>query len=814
MLQNVLKFIQRHVILLLVIAITLTACAPNIERLQERGNVEKLIAALEYERNPEVRADAARALGELQTDEAREPLLTLLSDDEVAEVRSAAAVALGKIGGARVIQPLIDALEDRSSMVKNSAEEGLAMCGEQAVEPMIDLLESEDEGLYQSAVNVLSGIGSPAAPALIEKIITRDEQVRTGAYDALVNMGSAAVPDLLDSLSGNNKSLSQKIVDILVDIRVDAVHPLISLLNNSDPAIVEYGLEALVEIGQPSIDPLINSLVDDARRNYVHSALLKIGQPAVDSLIEALSDPDLRTPAGDVLIDMGEIAMDPLLDAYEAHPENVENYLRPLTFGLTVDDIKVRQRVMTILEEIGEPAIPAIVNMVRNANKIIVSGQDFFASETTYGPFGTVEGTLVDGGLCTETGNWNGKIVLCQRGDNYFYEKVANVETGGGSGVVLYNNTEGNLAATLLEDNESTIVSVGVSQEIGEMLLNDHIGGTIQITSKDLTGAQEILGKFGEVVIPYLVEYIKDEETSYSSSFFNMRDVLIDMGSASVPAVIEMLNDADEDVRYTAAYVLGEIDDDRCVNALIGALGDQEWVVRWAAANSLGNFQAVEAIEPLMELLGDEEEWVQDAAVEALQGIGLPAVNYLLDIYHDDGAQNKESVASALLEIFKANEEVIENVASKVCSGEAQTSTTEYSRYEGDYHPTVILDDDGNVHSWTYDLAIDWLPYTPEQLELVVCLGDLEKNQIQVCPYYKPGTYTYLFSITRYRYERDAALYSSFTGYRLNATTLRGSYPDSCPYSAYSSQSQITGSTITVDDLAAWLSPYGIPLAE
>lgn len=77
MLQNVLKFIQRHVILFLIIAITLTACAPNIERLQERGNVEKLIAALEYERNPEVRADAARALGEMQADEAREPLLTL-----------------------------------------------------------------------------------------------------------------------------------------------------------------------------------------------------------------------------------------------------------------------------------------------------------------------------------------------------------------------------------------------------------------------------------------------------------------------------------------------------------------------------------------------------------------------------------------------------------------------------------------------------------------------------------------------------------------------------------------------------------------
>jgi hypothetical protein len=236
--------------------------------------------------------------------------------------------------------------------------------------------------------------------------------------------------------------------------------------------------------------------------------------------------------------------------------------------------------------------------------------------------------------------------------------------------------------------------------------------------------------------------------------------------------------------------------------------------VREQAAYSLGERQAVEAIEPLMDLLDDEEEYVKTAAVKALQGIGLPAVDYLLDIYHDEDAQNKESVASALLAIFKANEAVIKEVAAKVCSGQAQTNTTEYRRYEGDYHPTVILDDDGNVHSWTYDLAVDWLPYTPEQLELVVCLGDLEKNKIQKCDYVNEITRVYLFSITRYRYERDVALYSSYTGYRINSTTLRGSYPDACPARASSWQSQITGSSIEVSDMATWLSSYGIPLGE
>ncbi len=814
MFQNLPEFAKRYVILFLVIAITLAACAPNIERLQERGNIEKLIDALDFERDPDVRADAARALGELGADEALEPLLTLLSDDEVAEVRSAAAKALGQIDGSRVIQPLIDALEDRSSIVKNSAEEGLALCGERAVDPMIALLGSDDEGLHQSAVDVLSGIGSPAAAPLIGLLLSPDMDVRTGAYDALVNMGHPAVSDLLASISSDEKALNYIIVKILVEIGADAVHPLISLLNDDDEYVTETAVEALGKIGSPAVAPLINSLVDDSRRNYVHAALLEVGEPAIDPLIEALSDPDLQIPAGDVLVDMGEAAINPLLEAYEVDPENVENYLRPLTFGLTVDDIQVRQRVMDILEEIGEPAIPAIMNMVKNANKIITGGQTFIVSAADYSPYGTVEGTLVNGGLCTEVGNWVGKIVLCQRGESYFSEKVKQVEAGGGIAVVHYNSIEGNMWPMLYQEDEYNSVSVGVSQEIGETLIENYLGETVIVSSRDISSAQEILEDFGDIAIPYLVEYIKDEEIRWTSSFYLIPDVLIAMGSPAVPATIEMLNDNDEDIRYEAAYILGQIDDDRVVDPLIEALEDSSTWVRKQAAYSLGERQAVEAIEPLMDLLDDEDEYVRTAAAEALQGIGLPAVDYLLDIYHGEDAQKKESAASALLAIFKANEAAIKEVAVKVCSGQAQTKTTEYRRYEGDYHPTVILDSDGNVHSWTYDLAVDWLPYTPEQLELVVCLGDLEKNSIQVCPYYKPGTYTYVFSITRYRYKRDAALYSSFTGYRLNATTLWGSYPDSCPYSAYSSQSQITGSTITVSDLATWLSSYGIPLGE
>jgi subtilisin family serine protease len=45
------------------------------------------------------------------------------------------------------------------------------------------------------------------------------------------------------------------------------------------------------------------------------------------------------------------------------------------------------------------------------------------------------------GDQCTSTsGNYNGRIVLCQRGTNSFAQKVSNVQSSGGAGVAIYNN--------------------------------------------------------------------------------------------------------------------------------------------------------------------------------------------------------------------------------------------------------------------------------------------------------------------------------------------------------------------------------------
>jgi subtilisin family serine protease len=79
---------------------------------------------------------------------------------------------------------------------------------------------------------------------------------------------------------------------------------------------------------------------------------------------------------------------------------------------------------------------------------------------------------LADGGLCTTTGNWAGKVVLCSRGDISFYDKVRNVQNSGGVAAIIYNNVPNeDLFATLGAGNSSTIIAVSTTMETGQFLL-------------------------------------------------------------------------------------------------------------------------------------------------------------------------------------------------------------------------------------------------------------------------------------------------------------------------------------------------------
>jgi serine protease len=95
--------------------------------------------------------------------------------------------------------------------------------------------------------------------------------------------------------------------------------------------------------------------------------------------------------------------------------------------------------------------------------------------------YGEASGVLVDGGLCDTTGDWGGMVVLCERGEVYFSDKVRNVEDSGGVATVIYNNEPGDLHALLLPGHYANILALGITQEAGQFLVTNELGSTADV---------------------------------------------------------------------------------------------------------------------------------------------------------------------------------------------------------------------------------------------------------------------------------------------------------------------------------------------
>jgi serine protease len=129
-----------------------------------------------------------------------------------------------------------------------------------------------------------------------------------------------------------------------------------------------------------------------------------------------------------------------------------------------------------------------------NENSVTADGTTYFGNWIENAARSeSVIGDLADGGLCDSVGAWQGKVVLCQRGIITFFEKVMNVQTGGGVAAIAYNNVPGNFLGTLGLGNTSAIPAISLSQEDGERLVGNKLGlqGTVVSWSDPHTAGYE-----------------------------------------------------------------------------------------------------------------------------------------------------------------------------------------------------------------------------------------------------------------------------------------------------------------------------------
>ena len=309
------------------------------------SDVDTLSPLLELLRgsDPDLRMQAALALGEQCETRAVEALINSLKDEDT-NVRYHAIEALGKFKSVEAVDPLAEIVESRDFFLAFVALDSLAKIGDPSVAPRIVPLLDE-ELLREPAINLLGQLGdenvvapliailnTPTAPAdaiatALANLSDRyEEQYRAGSHIADLaghEISPTGVQNLLDALetpgkgdlrslalvlgwlkrSGVDRALTRfmgradlrdEIIEALVRHGSSTLELLIAQLTAEDLEVRRSAVVALGRIGDSSATPpLVNTLSEESLAIDAANALAQIGDPrAVDGLLNLIGDDD------------------------------------------------------------------------------------------------------------------------------------------------------------------------------------------------------------------------------------------------------------------------------------------------------------------------------------------------------------------------------------------------------------------------------------------------------------------------------------------------------------------------------------------
>lgn len=131
---------------------------------------QRLCALLREDPIPEVRSEAARALGVTgESGESIDPLVAAL-DDPSAGVRRAATLALGRISDPAAIEALVTALAERPELWRETSAALAAVADREVLERLLPLLDSESSHVRSGAVRAIAAVTSSTARAESEPV--------------------------------------------------------------------------------------------------------------------------------------------------------------------------------------------------------------------------------------------------------------------------------------------------------------------------------------------------------------------------------------------------------------------------------------------------------------------------------------------------------------------------------------------------------------------------------------------------------------------------------------------------------------------
>lgn len=132
--------------------------------------------------------------------------------------------------------------------------------------------------------------------------------------------------------------------------------------------------------------------------------------------------------------------------------------------------------------ELAAPGVGILSTVPQVSATTAVNGTSYIVSALEFTHESVASGALADGGLCESAGNWGGKTVLCERGNNSFVEKVDSAHAGGAAAVIVYNNAPGGFSGTLGAAGPA-LPAVSMSQEDGQALVASALGAPATVNT-------------------------------------------------------------------------------------------------------------------------------------------------------------------------------------------------------------------------------------------------------------------------------------------------------------------------------------------
>lgn len=335
----------------------------RVNRLYKRARrqgpkaLPRLVALLQ-DRSPTVRRAAVQMLGQLGVVEAIPDMLPLLRDADRG-VRYTTAQALGWLRNARAVPRLLRSLNDEDPGVRGMSVMALGWIGDvRAIPGLLNAMSDLDYGVRHMATGVLSQLcGRSDAqregwklllPPLLDTLLTGDGDMRLASAHVLSCVDEYGAEVLFDALyvrSGVNGSS----VWALNRTGVQAIHALVVVLRHTRDAEQQEMIQALLgRIIEPVVPLLLDRLLDKraGARNTAYGLFKAIGGGVVLPLKRALKSDssERRIAAATMLGQIGEPSLPALLEV------------------LHDEDPHVRELCVRPLLHIGSPAVPHLLD--------------------------------------------------------------------------------------------------------------------------------------------------------------------------------------------------------------------------------------------------------------------------------------------------------------------------------------------------------------------------------------------------------------------------------------------------------------------